>query len=247
MSRMKDTALDFGFVQVPVSVFSATQDDQFELKTLCHGKPPKQTIRCEEGGETYSSWVKVPQRGYPKPGSGEYIVISPEELEQAKAERPKVDSFKVEKSVDFSRVGSKYGMSATYRLLPPEKSNETSRATFRAVHETLRETGMAIMARFSPRDRVRHYVVVADEHGCLLAYEIEDLKPLPYDVPMTAADPKVKTQAKVLMESIKSDDVVLPSEPDPLFDLVQRKLAESTKLPGIGQPILIPMGTVEAQ
>jgi len=238
-SKLKDTALDFGFVQVPVAIFPACQDDELSLSSLCHGKAPKMTIKCEEGGEEYRSWNKVPERGY-KWAEGEYIILTPEEIAEAKAQRPKVDSMKVEKAVDFLKVGTRYGFDQPYRVMPPEKANETSRAAYRAVYETIKETGKAVLVKFAPRDKVRHYALIADEDGVILAYPIVEKRPLPYPVPTTPADKKTKTQAALTIQSVESDDPVFEQEPDPIFDLVQKKLTEKSLIPGIGETTLIP-------
>ena len=238
-SKLKDTALDFGFVQVPVAIFPAVEDDELSLSSLCHGKPPKMTIKCGEGGEEYTSWNKVPERGY-KWAEGEYIILSPGEIAEAKLKRPHVDSMKVEKSVDVQKIGAKYGFDRPNRVMTPEKGNETSKAAYRAVYETIRDSGKAVLVRFAPRDRVRHYACIADEDGVILAYPILEKRPLPYPVPTTPADAKTKKQAEMTIESVASDDVTLEQEPDPLFELVQAKLAEKSLLPGIGSTTINP-------
>ena len=235
----RETTLDFGFVQIPVSVFPATSNDELDLKTLCHGKTPKMTIRCQEGGEEYTSWQKIPERGY-EWAKGEYIVLSPEELATAKEQRVKVDAIKVEKSVELRAVGRQYAFTGGYRLAPPADANDTTRASFRAISEIIEESGRAMLVRFAPGGKVRHYAIVSDEDGLLMAHEIRPKKALPYEVPQKNADPKVKAQAKMLVESMHSDDVALEPEPDPLFELVQRKLAAMGSLEGIGQTVIVP-------
>lgn len=235
----KDTTLDFGFVQIPVSVYPAVEDDELDLKTLCHGKPPKMAIRCAEGGEEYTSWNKIPERGY-EWAKGQYIVLSPEEIAAAKESRPKVDSLKVDKSVDFQKTGTRYVYTNAMRVLPQEKSPESARGNYRAVYEVVKESGRAILARFSPSTKVRHYAIVADEDGVFIAYEIREKKPMPYAAGSAPADPKVKAQAKMLLESIHADDVGMEKEPDPLFELVQKKLEGQSLLPGMGQTLFVP-------
>ncbi len=211
-SKLKETTLDFGFVQVPVSVFTAAEDDELDLKSLCHGKPPKMSIRCQEDEQEFSSWQKVPDRGY-EWTKGQYVILSAEEIAAAKAQRVKVDSVKVEKAGDFQKVSEEFVYTNPYRLVPPEKANETAKGSFRAIYEVAKETGRAILAKFAPRDKVRTVAVIADNDGALLAYEIRPKKALPYPIPTAAADPKVKTQAKMLIESIVSDDVHITKDP----------------------------------
>ncbi len=226
-------------MQVPVSVFGAARDDELDLRSLCHGKPPKMTIKCQEGGEEFTSWNKVPERGY-EWAKGEYIVLSSEEIAEAKAKRVKVDSMKVEKAVDFLQVGSKYVYGKAYYVLPPEKASETTVKTYWTICEVVKESGRAMLARFQPRDKVRHYAIIADQEGALIAYEILERRPLPYALPNGQADGKTKAQGKMLIEGMVDDDVTLEQEPDPLFDLVQAKLAQQGSPAGIGQTALVP-------
>ncbi len=238
-TKMKETTLDFGFVQLPVSVFGAARDDELDLKSLCHGKPPKMTIKCEEGGEVFTSWVKVPQRGY-EWNKGEYVMLSPEEIADAKAKRSKVDSMKVEKACDFMQVGSKYVFNKGYYVLPGEKASETTVKTYRTIYEVIKESGKAILVRFMPRDRVRHYAIIADSEGILIAYELVERRQLPYPMPNGQPDPRQKAQGKALIEGLAADDVALEQEPDPLFELVQAKLSQMGSLEGIGQTVIVP-------
>ena len=240
-SKLKDTSLDFGFVQVPVSIFTAAEDDELDLRSLCHDKPPRMTVRCEEGGEEFTSWQKVPQRGY-EWAKGEFIILSPEEIASAKEKRTKVETMKVEKAVDFEKTGTRYVYTGGYVVLPQEKSPETARGNYRAIVEVLQEAGRAVLCRFAPRDKVRHYAVAANDEGFLVAYEIRERRPLPYAVSKAAADPKVKAQAKMLVESIHTDDVALEKEEDPLFELIRQKVeaTQGSLLPGIGQTSMVP-------
>ena len=198
------------------------------------------TVTCQGECQTeYTSWQRTPQRGY-EWSKGEFVVLTPEELAEAKAARAKVDSMKVEKAVDFEATATKYVYGKAYYLLPPEGANETSAGAYRTVCEVVRESGRAILVRFMPRDKVRHYAVVASPEDVLIAYEIRDRRDLPYDVPTAPANPKQKAQGKALIDGMFSDDPTLEPEPDPVFELVQRKVAERGSLEGIGQTVIVP-------
>ena len=236
-SKLKDTTLDFGFVQVPVAVFGASQEDSLKTVTLCHGKKARMSIRCAEGGEEYTSWNKLPQRGY-EWAKGEYIVLEPDEIEGAKASREAVDTMKVVKVVDAAKVDAAYVYDGAYRVMPQEeKATQTTLQSYRSIYEIVRESDRPILVRFAPRDKVRHYALVADPDGTLWACQLTDRKDKPYDVPQVTPDPKVKAQAKMLLESLASDDPTFEPEPDPLFELVQRKVEARGSLAGIGQTI----------
>ncbi len=112
-SKLKETTLDFGFLQVPVSVFPAAKDDELDLRSLRCEHPPRMTIRCGACSTEYSSWQRVPQRGYEQ-YRGEYVVLSPQEVAQAREAKAKVDTVKVEKAVDFLKMGSRYVLGKAY-------------------------------------------------------------------------------------------------------------------------------------
>ncbi len=227
-------------MQVPVELHKAVENDELDLKTLCHGKPPKMSIKCQGGGEEeYASWNKIPDRGY-EWSKGMYVVLSAAEIEEAQAKKAMVDSMKVEKAVDFLKAGTQYAMKAEYRVLPPRDASETTRAAYRGIYETVKESGQAILVRYAPTTKVRHYAVVADPEGYLMAYVLLPKRPMPYPVPSVPADTKIKKQAQGLVASVLSEDLAMTPEPDPLYDLVQEKVAKEIQLPGIGQTIMVP-------
>src|SRR3989304_2453615 len=124
--------------------------------------------------------------------------------------------------------------------MPQEKATNTTLQAYRSIYEVVQESDRPILVRFAPRDKVRHYALVADPDGTLWACELSDRRTKPYEVPQVAPDPKGKAQARMLIEGLVSDDPTFEPEPDPLFALVERKVAEMAKLPGIGQTVIVP-------
>ncbi len=80
---------------------------------------------------------------------------------------------------------------------------------------------------------MRHYAIIADPQGALVAYEILERRELPYAVPTAPADPRKKVQEEALIDSLYREDVVLEPEPDPVFELIQAKISAKAGLESI--------------
>ncbi len=140
---------------------------------------------------------------------------------------------KVEKAVDFLRMGSRYVLGKAYYLLPPGGANQTTLGSYRTIYEVLRESNRAMLCRFALRDKVRHYAIIADPQGALVAYEILERREFPYAVPTAPADPKKKVQGEALIDSLYCEDVALEPEPDPVFELIQAKISAKAGIESI--------------
>lgn len=271
---IRDTSIAIGFVQVPVSVYKAAQDDMLDLRSLCDGcgEPPHQRIVCEspscgtplespdaakeavKAGRTliegenglpvaargFQSWYHVPGRGY-EWMKGEYVEVSKDEIEQAKASAQRYDAITVAKTVEFKKVATEHILGEPYYLLPPEGANEATLKAYRLVTEALDSGGMALLSYLTMRDRTHRYAIVADrQRNILMAYEIRDARALPYAakaVPVNAAE---KAQAEGILKGQWSDEAHIDAPPDPLMALIERKVAETQRLPGIGETQIIP-------
>ena len=82
MKALRKIPISIGFVQIPeLELFHAKTTDKLDLKSLCScGSRPKMRIACPHCQEEYTSWQKVPNRGYPISKS-EFITFSQEEME----------------------------------------------------------------------------------------------------------------------------------------------------------------------
>ncbi len=81
MKALRKIPVSIGFVQIPkLELFHAKTTDKLDLKSLCScGSRPKMRITCPHCQEEYTSWQKVPNRGYPISKS-EFIIFSQEEV-----------------------------------------------------------------------------------------------------------------------------------------------------------------------
>lgn len=271
---IRDTSIAIGFVQVPVSVFKAAQDESLDLKSLCDacGSPPHQRIVCESpecgtelpnpedaiaavgAGKTlipgpngtpvaargFQSWYHVPGRGY-EWMKGEYVQISKAEIEEAKASAQKYDAITVAKTVDFKKVATGHVLGEPYYLLPPEGANEATLKAYRLVTEALDSGGMALLSYLTMRDRTHRYAIVADTgRNILMAYEIKDARALPYAAKAVPVNAGERAQAEGILKGQWSDEAHIEAAPDPVLQLLERKVAEVQRLPGVGETVIVP-------
>jgi non-homologous end joining protein Ku len=271
---IRDTSIAIGFVQVPVSVYKAAQDEKLDLRSLCDtcGEAPHQRIVCEtpacgtellqpedakaaiKAGQTliegatglptaarsFQSWYHVPGRGY-EWSKGEYVQISKVEIEDAKASAQKYDAITVSKTVDFKKVAVEHVLGEPYYLLPPEGANEATLKAYRLVTEALDSGGMALLCYLTMREKTHRYAVVADQgKNILMAYEIRDARALPYTAKAVAVSAAEKKQAEGILAGQWSDEAHIDAAPDPLLALLERKVAEVQRLPGVGETIIVP-------
>jgi non-homologous end joining protein Ku len=271
---IRDTSIAIGFVQVPVSVYKAAQDEKLDLRSLCDscGEAPHQRIVCEtpscgtelpqpedakaaiKAGQTliegpnglptaarsFQSWYHVPGRGY-EWSKGEYVQISKVEIEEAKASAVKYDAITVSKTVDFKKVAVEHVLGEPYYLLPPEGANEATLKAYRLVTEALDSGGMALLSYLTMRDKTHRYAIVADQsRNILMAYEIRDARQLPYTAKAVAVNASERQQAEGILKGQWSDQAHIDAAPDPLLALLERKVAEVQRLPGIGETVIVP-------
>lgn len=271
---IRDTSIAIGFVQVPVSVYKAAQDDRLDLKSLCDtcGSPPHQRIVCEspscakelptpedavaavKAGQTliegpngtpvaargFQSWYHVPGRGY-EWSKGEFVQISKEEMEQAKASAQKFDAITVTKTVDFKKLATEHVLAEPYYLLPPEDANEPTLKAYRLVTEALDQGGMALLSYLTMRDKTHRYAIVADRgRNILMAYEVRDARTVPYAAKPIAVSEAEKKQVAGILQAQWSDEAKIEAVPDPLMKLLEQKIAETQRLPGVGVTVIVP-------
>ncbi len=271
---IRDTSIAIGFVQVPVSVYKAAQDEKLDLRSLCDtcGSAPHQRIVCEtpacgmelaqpedaiaavKAGQTliegpngtpvaargFQSWYHVPGRGY-EWSKGEYVQISNQEVEEAKASAQRYDAITVAKTVEFKKVAVEHVLGEPYYLLPPEGANEATLKAYRLVTEALDTAGMALLCYLTMRDKTHRYAVVADRvKNVLMAYEVRDARALPYTAKAVAVNAAERTQAEGILRGQWSDEAHIEAAPDPLMALLERKVAEAQRLPGIGETVIVP-------
>lgn len=229
---IKETTISIGFVQLPVSLFKATADATLDLRSLCEcGQAPKQAIACESCGKTYTSWATVPNRGYKLP-TGQYAIVSLEEVKNAKA-GVKYDSFEVQKTVPFTHLATRYVLSDPLFLLPPEGTNNVAKKGYNVVTDALDAGNMALLAYLTLRDRTYRYAIVADRaENALLAYELKDRRPLPYEPDHVAVTEAEKKSLQGTLQGLWSEDPEIPAPKDGLVELIEERIKALGVIPG---------------
>lgn len=278
MSRsLKETSITLGFVQVPVSVFRADQDDKLDLKTLCDcEQKPEQYVVCTNPscGERlpepdamaramadhkvvfqdaqgfyvarryfgYQGKQAPPKRGY-EWTKGQFVTLTAEEIEAAKASQKK-DSIEIVKTGDFKQVASKYVLSGPYYLLPPEKANTVSKEAYCVLVEGLDQKGLTLLGYMTPRDRTDRFAIISDrQENVMMAYHVQDKRPLPYPPPALQVDKAKAAQLTSVVEGMKDPFATIESLPDPVLALLEQRVAAVaglSEMQGIGQKVIVP-------
>jgi DNA end-binding protein Ku len=190
-------AISFGLVNIPVKIYSATQDSGLNLDMLDkhdHSNIKFKRVNAKTGREVdYKNIVK----GYKY--NGEYVVLDPEDFKSADAVKTK--TIDIINFVDQEEIDSIYYEAPYY--LAPDKSGERAYALLRdALHHT-KKVGVAsfvlrnkeILAILKPSDKaiVLNRIRFEEE-----IREMEDLK-LP---DTTKAKGKELTMATKLIEQL---------------------------------------------
>ncbi len=194
---------------------------------------------CVREARRFQAWKDTPKRGY-EWTRGEYIVVPTEKVKEAKAS-VKYDTIEVSKTVDFKKLATTYVLGEPLYLLPPEKANTVTRKAFNIIVEALDQGGMAFLAYMTNKERTYRYAIVADKaQNVLMAYQMDEKRPLPYDVPKETVSAKETASVTALLQASYDADATLAPVPDPLLEMLSQLVEASEKLPGIGQPTLIP-------
>jgi DNA end-binding protein Ku len=196
-------SLSFGLVNVPVGLFTATEDktirfNQFQAGTLDRVRQKRVNERTGDDVE-YSDIVK----GYDL-GGGEYVMVTPEELESVEPGRSR--TIEITDFVDLGEIDPIHYKSSYY--IGPQ--GEQAVRAYALLRKAMEDTNKVAIASFVLRSK-EHLVAVRPMHSGLVletmfyADEIRDpateIGDLPADTQFT--DREVKT-AKLLVESMTS-------------------------------------------
>ena len=143
-------AIGFGLVNIPIKLYSATQESTLDLDMLDkkdHSKIKFQRIN-ESSGKVVA-WKDI-VKAYKL--SGDYVVLDEKDFEQANPEKSKIiniDSFVDEKDVDTIYFETPY-------YLEPDKSGQKA---YKLLYDALEKSGKAGLGSFVLRSK---------EHLCLI-------------------------------------------------------------------------------
>jgi DNA end-binding protein Ku len=140
-------AVSFGLVNVPVRVYSATE--QKDIRFHEFDKKSGKRIRHKRVAEGTNREVDYEQisKGY-EVAKGKYVVVEKEELEAADPEKSR--SIEIEDFVDLTEIDPIYYERSYY--LGPEKDPGAKKA-YMLLHKAMDETGRVAIARFVMRSK----------------------------------------------------------------------------------------------
>jgi DNA end-binding protein Ku len=190
-------AIGFGLVNIPVKMYSATEDSNLDLDMLDkhdHARIRYARINADTGEEV--AWGDI-VKGY-KMGS-KYIVLDDEDFEAASPKKSQV--IEIDEFVDENEISTDY-FEAPY-FLAPDKGGEKPYALLR---EALTETEKAAVGTYVMRGKEHLCLLKAEEDVIVLnrlrfAEEIRDTSEL--DLPgNSAVKPNELKVAKALIEQL---------------------------------------------
>ena len=155
-------AISFGLVNIPVVLYSATQDRRPKFKQLRHSdQSPIRYKRVAEVDGREVPWGEI-VRGY-EVERGSYVVFSDAELTAAGIGKKGLPLIDVIRFVESEEIDPVYYKSSYY--LVPEK---TGLRAYRILWEALRSAGRVGVARFAMRGKEHLSTLRIHQHSLLL-------------------------------------------------------------------------------
>jgi DNA end-binding protein Ku len=187
-------ALSFGLVNIPVKLYSASQENRLDLDML-HKEdlsPIRYARVCRKDGKEIPSDQIVKGYQYQK---GDYVVLTDEDFERANVRRSK--TIEIQEFVDESEIDAKY-YDKPYFLEPVEGA-ERPYALLRDALDRSKKVGIA---KFVLRNR-EHLAAIKPEKGVLVLNQLrfanELRKPQDLNIPDTPPGQKEMEMAVSLI------------------------------------------------
>jgi DNA end-binding protein Ku len=194
-------SLSFGLVNVPVALYPATSDKTLHFHQVEDGTSDR--VRYKKVNERTGN--EVPPERIVKAmdmGSGEYVVVSDEELANAEPERSR--AIDIEGLVDLAEMDPIY-FRTTYYLAP---QNEAAAKAYQLLRDAMEKAGKIGVASFVMRNK-EYLVAIRPEAEALalealyFADEIRDpVAELPHVADHTSIAPRERAMAQVLIQSL---------------------------------------------
>jgi len=226
-------SLSFGLVSVPVELFSATEDKTIHFNQFQAGTSDR--IRNKRVNERTGDEVEFSEivKGYDV-GGGEYVLVSPEELESVEPGRTR--NIEITDFVDLDEVDPVY-YQKTYFLAP--KGEQAERA-YGLLRKAMEDSNKSAVATFVMRGK-QYLVTVRPEPRVLVlqtmyfADEVRDpAKEVP-GIPVTEdfSDRELKT-ANMLIESMATD-----WEPEQYHDTYRQRVEDLVERKRAGEEVVV--------
>jgi DNA end-binding protein Ku len=197
-------ALNFGLVNVPVGLYSATQDKTVHFNQFEEGTSDR--IRYKKVNER--TGVEVPAgkivKGYDL-GGGEYVILTEEELDAAEPEKSKL--IEITDFVDLDQIDPIYYRS-TYYLAP---EGEAANKAYALLRQVMRESNKIAIGTVVMRNKEYPVAIRPDDEVLKLEtlYFADEIKSPTKDLPELPSAKEVTDRevqmASLLLESMESD------------------------------------------
>ena len=225
-------AIGFGLVNVPVRLYSATEDKAVRFHQLQAGTGKRVRYeRVTDDGE------EVPyediERGY-EVSKGKYVTLTDEELEAAEPEKSKI--IEIEDFVDLSEIDPIL-YNKTYYVFPDERSGGAK--PFVLLRKALADSERVGIGRFVMRDH--EYLVTIRPYGDVLALETMFFPDEVRNPKQVADAPKnVRVDRRELqMAERLIDSLTVKWEPKKYRDTHRDRLLDVIKRKQKGQEIVV--------
>ncbi len=224
-------AIGFGLVNIPVKMFSATQDSNIDLDMLDkHDNSHIKYQRVNESTGEEVAWGDI-VKGY-KVGN-KYVVLTEEDFEAAAAKKAQV--IEIDEFVDEGAIDSTFYEAPFY--LAPDKGGDKPYALLR---EALSETEKVAIGTYVMRGKEHLCMLKAEEDVIVLnrlrfAEEIRDTVEL--DLPGTSAiKPNELKVAKALIEQLTNKKFSIKKYKDTYHSALMKLIKAKAKGKHVPEP-----------
>ena len=191
-------AIGFGLVNIPVKLFSATQQSDLDLDML--DKKDHSNIRLKKVNKKTGkkvAWENI-VRGYNL--DNQYVILSDEDFEKASPEKTKI--IQIAEFVDEEKIDSIYFETPYY--LEPQKAGVKAYGLLR---DALKKSGKTGLASFVLRTKESLGLIKPVDKMLILQkirYEQEIRKPEGLEIPETESKPAELKMAIALIDQLSS-------------------------------------------
>jgi DNA end-binding protein Ku len=198
-------SLSFGLVNVPVALFSATEDRSIHFNQFQAGTSDR--VRNKRVNERTGEEVPYQDivKGYDL-GGGEYVILTPEEIASVAPGRSK--TIDVSAFVDLAEIDPVYFERAYYLAPPAKGSGKGAERAYALLRDAMLKENKVALATFVLREK--QYLAAIRPRGDALVVEtllfadevrnpLEEIDTLPVDAEWT---PKELEMAEMLIDSM---------------------------------------------
>jgi DNA end-binding protein Ku len=189
-------SIGFGLVNIPVKMYSATQESNIDMDMLDkkdHANIKFMRVNAKTGKEV--KWENI-VKGYDL--NGRYVILEEEDFEKASPEKSKEIS--IIQFVDEKEIDSMYYETPYY--LEPDKSGTRPYALLR---DALQKSGKAGIGTFVMRNREHMVIIKVSGHALIanrIRFEEEIRKTEELKIPAAKAKPAEIKMALALIEQL---------------------------------------------